>query len=281
MPHNIVNGFCESGCKVPVKPAKQVEDLQHGGTGVSVDTVAELAKALGLMPVYTGPADIYVDPNATDEQVATGAYFRTFQGALDVLSYKAILSTVTVRLAAGMIETGTWNLTGAQINCDEWLNFMGNDTAELHGSMTIKGCCGTINFQTMRWVVPSRTGTGNMEFLCRPGILVNGGGIYFRMYDCTFRGETATSTGNIGVTVESGAKCFSSDCFYYDMAFAAYVNECSIAVFIRNKGNCRLSFEASMAVINDYAPCDQKTFTYNNVGASVMSNDVVVNQGNP
>lgn len=33
MPHNIVNGFCESGCKVPVKPAAQVEDLQHGGTG--------------------------------------------------------------------------------------------------------------------------------------------------------------------------------------------------------------------------------------------------------
>lgn len=49
MPHNIVNGFCESGCKVPVKPSEQIEDTLHGGTGLSVKTLDELKRALGII----------------------------------------------------------------------------------------------------------------------------------------------------------------------------------------------------------------------------------------
>lgn len=48
MAHEVVNGFCTSGCKVPVKPAAQVEDLQHGGTGISASTLEELRAALGI-----------------------------------------------------------------------------------------------------------------------------------------------------------------------------------------------------------------------------------------
>ena len=48
MAHKVVNGFCTSGCKVPVKPAAQVEDVQHGGTGISAGSLDELKTALGI-----------------------------------------------------------------------------------------------------------------------------------------------------------------------------------------------------------------------------------------
>ena len=46
MAHNVVNGFCESGCKVPVKPSAQIEDVQHGGTGA--DNAPGALKNFGL-----------------------------------------------------------------------------------------------------------------------------------------------------------------------------------------------------------------------------------------
>ena len=60
MAHNVVNGFCAAGCKVPVKPAAQVEDLQHGGTGLSVNTLDELKNALGI-------GEVEVDSEITED----------------------------------------------------------------------------------------------------------------------------------------------------------------------------------------------------------------------
>ena len=217
MPHNIVNGFCESGCKVPVKPAAQVEDLQHGGTGVSVKTISELAKALGLMPVYTGPSDIYVDPNATAEQVATGGYFRTFQAALDVLSYKAILSFVTVHLAAGMAETGTWMMRGSFI-LGETVTITGDasNPAILTGTLSIRRISGKViltNFEVN--FSDDNTGVdilGKNTDACLQKVVVRGSG----------NGNCIRTDEAVYLNIEN--------CEMYNAAYAAFIQNGTTAI---------------------------------------------------
>lgn len=270
MPHNIVNGFCESGCKVPVKPAAQVEDLQHGGTGVSVKTAAELAEVLGLMPVYTGPADIYVDPNATDEQIATGGYFRTFQAALDVLSYKAILSMVTVHLAAGMTETGTWKLEGTQVNAP-YLTIISdeNNRANLTGSWDLKGCHGLISVGYISMTVPAD----------KSGIFANGNNLCIEVQHCVFRGQSATT--NHGVRTTYGASSILLYDEFYNLAYACRIADTGACEIMNCKGNCSMMFGATTVALLGTMPSSKTTLSYIDMAASVSEYQVSVDQGNP
>ena len=215
---------------------------------------------------YDGPATLYVNPSATAAQIEAGNYFRSLQDALSRLDRTWVGKTVTINLAAGMVEYGTVSFTGTAGGC--WINIKGDSAkpAKLVGRLNLYYNQSPIDIQYL-----------NID---TTDIGLNIAGCNIVQY------SVGTVTGP-GVS-KSGTRCV----YVYNHSFASIFNaelyDCEYSILCglggtasgnANKGNCRVGANRSTLHLQGTQPCDSTTWTAYEWAGKVYTANVTVSQG--
>ena len=217
-----------------------------------------------VTPRYAGSSRIYVDPEATSEEIATGWTYRSLQEALEALSGR-VVGTVTVYVMPGALYE-TARLTGAMIT--GWLNiraYNSSDRPVLTGGLALAGCSGRIMITGMDI---QATGYYGLDISgCGPSVTADSCKVTGGQYGCVIAGD--------------GSNVSLIGCEMYDAACSVLAASGSRVYMENNKGNCRVVCQKSIVQACGTVPSGSASyFDYSESWAGkVFTENVTVDQG--
>lgn len=225
---------------------------------------ASSLRAPDVTPRYAGSSRIYVDPEATSEEIATGWTYRSLQEALEALSGR-VVGTVTVYVMPGALYE-TARLTGAMIT--GWLNiraYNSSDRPVLTGGLALAGCSGRIMITGMDI---QATGYYGLDISgCGPSVTADSCKVTGGQYGCVIAGD--------------GSNVSLIGCEMYDAACSVLAASGSRVYMENNKGNCRVVCQKSIVQACGTVPSGSASyFDYSESWAGkVFTENVTVDQG--
>lgn len=236
-------------------------------TMLSIDEMGANAKSLAapdVTPRYSGATTLYVDPNATDTQLAAGNYFRSLSNALSKINYRWITSSITINLAEGITEYGTLQIRGNAGNGTITIN--GNNS-KLVGRIYIYLSGVPVTIDGLNVDVPA---SGY-------GYDIGNGTVYANIKNCII---TGTGTG-WGVRVMHGAAAVVNNCELYDLTRSLYTQYGGRLHGADNKGNSVVaSAQGGYMTLTGTQPCNSTTWaSYTATAGQVFTDKVTVDQG--
>lgn len=218
---------------------------------------------------YTGPTILYVDPAATETQIAAGNYFRSLADACATLRDRYLGYNVTVNLAAGMTEYGTVSLQGT----------MGYGSVTIEGASTgpakLKGKLGLYSL-AIRLYISYLDIDASLDY----GVDVKGCASYVSLDHCVLNGRGTGVSGHYGVNAETGAKVRVTNCAIYNFARPIYANNTCMVSGVDNKGNSTVCASGAIMMLSGKQPCGSTAWTATQYGGGqVFAQSVTVDQG--
>ena len=225
---------------------------------------ASSLRAPDVTPRYAGPAQLYVNPLATSEEIEAGGTYRSLQEALEALSGR-VIGTVTVYVMPGALYE-TARLTGAMIT--GWLNiraYNASDRPVLTGGLALAGCSGRIMIIGMDI---QATGYYGLDISgCGPSVTADSCKVTGGQYGCVIAGD--------------GSNVSLIGCEMYDAACSVLAASGSRVYMENNKGNCRVVCQKSIVQACGTVPSGSASyFDYSESWAGkVFTENVTVDQG--
>ena len=218
---------------------------------------------------YTGPTTLYVDPAATETQMAAGNYFRSLADACATLRDRYLGYNVTVNLAAGMTEYGTVSLQGTMGYGSVTINGASTGPAKLKGNLQLYSLAIRLSISYLDIDAPSGY-----------GVDVKGCASYVSLSNCVLNGSASGASTHYGVNAETGAKVNVADCAIYNFTRPIYANKTCMVSGNNNKGNSTVCANGAIMMLSGTQPCGSTTWTATKYGGGqVFPQDVTVDQG--
>jgi hypothetical protein len=207
---------------------------------------------------------LYVNPNATSEQIAKGDTFRSLADALAKLSGKWVGYNVTINLAAGMVEYGEPHLIG--VSGGWWITIRGDysNPAKLVGGLYLYHGSSPVEIDHL-----------NIDTAGERGIHVEGGGMMARVMSCVITG----SGHGRGIQAERGANVYVGVCEIYDFTHSLYGYAGGMISGDSCRGNCDVNADHSMLFLQGTMPCGSHTWTAGTWAGQVLTANISVDQG--
>lgn len=237
-------------------------------TMLSIDENGARAKSVSapdVTPRYAGAAVLYVDPDATDAQVAAGNYFRSLSDALSKLDKKWVGKNVTIHLAAGMVEYGTLSLAGVSGGC--WITVKGDaaNPAKLMGRLNIYHNSSPVS---VRYLDIDTAGNGFYVVGCTTAEYLNG----------VITGPGTDVNGSYAVySYSSNVRVNYAE--LYDCKRSVLALCGGTVNGYGNKGNCRVAVDRGLMYLKGTQPCDSTTWMVDALAGQVYTAGVTVDQG--
>lgn len=214
---------------------------------------AQKIYAPNVAAAYDGPANLYVSPNFTAEQMESGIIqagdaFRSLKEALAFLSYKAIPYSVAVRLQSNIVLYEDAALAGCVSGYGVTITGVSGKHATLNGKLELRHCLG---FFEIRYLDVNSAASAN-------GVSATGNGGFVMIHDCVMTG----SGSGYGLYTMDGAKMYAYGVQMYDYAYSAFAHMLSEMRLHNNAGNCRIGVNASRIYASGTEPCDKTTFDW-------------------
>lgn len=239
-------------------------------TMLSIDKDGAYAKsfvAADVTPRYSGADVLYVDPNTTDDQLATGSYFRSLADAFSRLSGRWIDKEVTIHLASTVVEYGSLNLSGISGGC--WIRIYGDNSS--HAKIV-----GRLNL----YYNASPIEIGYLDIDTTTIGLYSAGHQTVHLYGSVITGPGVDVVGTKAIYSDNGSNIVVSVCELYDCERSLYASLGSNIVGSVNKGNCLVGVDRSIMYLQGSQPCNSSSWTMSEwVGKIYYGSDVVVDQG--
>lgn len=165
---------------------------------------------------YDGAVILFVDGQATGEQLETGNYYRSLADVCAVLSGRHLDGNVVVMMAEGMIEYGNLSIVGI---CGS-------------GSVTVKGTGSMVQGALVlgQCAVPVRL--EGLSVVCALGDALTVRSMYAEVSQCSLK----SAADGHAVSVRRGARLRCEGCVLTAQGCAGYVDETSQAVFADCRG---------------------------------------------
>lgn len=214
---------------------------------------AQKIYAPNVAAAYDGPANLYVSPNFTAEQMESGISragdaFRSLKEALAFLSYKTIPYGVTVYLQGNIVLYEDAALAGCVSGYGVTITGVSERHATLNGKLELRHCLG---FFEIRYLDVNSAASAN-------GVSATGNGGFVMIHDCVMTG----SGSGYGLYTMDGAKMYAYGVQMYDYAYSAFAHMLSEMRLHNNAGNCRIGVNASRIYASGTEPCDKTTFDW-------------------
>ena len=215
---------------------------------------------------YDGPDVVYVNPNATNAQVATGEYVRSLREAISRVNGKCLDKQVEIRLANGTTTYGDVELRG--VHGGGGLTLVGSNTSGcvLNGRLTITNCYTLIRMDGISVV----TADGN-------AVTVNGSP------DVFFWGDVIESGTGKGMAVGMGGGVYALGCVLSGAQEAASVQMGGRAVFNNTTGSGKLKCDSAVMMasgtvpsggaqwVNSFEPNNKSSLTTDSTGGTASA----------
>ncbi len=201
-------------------------DFHLGPDGARMHTMtAQSVSAPNVMPRYDGPATVWINPNATGEQVSGGAVYRS-------------LADLFARLNGRMLDMDlTVHMQGNDYGALQLARVMGGSVAiygngvTLAGTMIISDCAARVYVHSLNIVVNSG----------QPAAAVIGGGTWVQWNGCVFNsGGGAT----YGLMFYEGGRGMVLSCGLYNATNLMYVGHASDVSAVSLSGGGGTNFAA-------------------------------------
>lgn len=273
------------GVKVAITKEKFVVDVpdedgdfQLDRSGAKMGTlVANEVYAANVTPVYTGPNNLYVNPNATDEEMSNGANspgdtFRSISDVCNLLNGKNILwPAVYIYIYPGTYyEDLALNQITAP-NCRVYFGkkmYVSGEKVEIVGSVSVDRCSLYVYIGDMTLAYDGSTAA----------VRISGPGVVAKLYNMAISAQMPAPRA--GIETEYGARAIVRECEIYDFERAFNVIEASMLFANNCKGNCRVYAVGGILSVHGTQPCDQTTWAYGYAdGGYIHQHLVTVDQG--
>lgn len=256
-------GVHMSGGTIEMETSDGDEYIHIRNDGISASSLS----APDVTPRYSGPGMLYVNPNATSEQIAKGDTFRSLADALAKLSGRWVGYNVTINLAAGMTEYGSLSLVG--VSGGWWITIQGNSSnpAKLVGGLYAYHGSSPVSVKYL-----------NVDATGGRGIHAEGSGQMVQVSNCVITGNG--NAGTYGICSYRGACVEVENCEVYDFARALYGHNCGLLTGYNCKGNNQVGANHSTIYLRGTMPCDSPTWAYAASWAGqVIATSITVDQG--
>ena len=229
-----------------------------------------------VAPRYAGPGTLYVDPNATKDQMDAGNYFRSMADAFATLNGKSIPQTININLAAGMTEYGNVQLKGTSGPFWIYINGNSSNRAKLVGRLDFFYNTTAIRLRYL-----------NIDSAINARGIDVAASTYVEIAYCTVTGKGtpgtvsgADNSASAGIFAEMNSGVQVASCELYDTYRSLYVQTMAQMQSIGNKGNCTVGSNRSHMFVSGTAPCENTSWTGSKVaGGQIWESGVTVNQG--
>jgi hypothetical protein len=215
---------------------------------------ADYVNAPNVAPMYYGPEVLYVNPNASGDEVAAGTHYRSLSSACARVSNKWLGYTVTIQLAPGMVESGGVTLSG--VSGGKWLNIVGDsdDRAKLTARLDIKFCTAPISVNYLN-IEPGKANIGIHAEGCNAVTVascnINGGGI------------PTKDDGSACIKASRGTDMNISGCNLTNCYRSIVSHSGSTVTATGNEGNCNVIAAWAMCYLTGKAPTNKTTWGSN------------------
>ena len=254
-------GVHMSGGTIEMETSDGDEYIHIRNDGISASSLS----APDVTPRYGGPGTLYVNPNATSEQIAKGDTFRSLADALAKLSGRWVGYNVTINLAAGMTEYGSLSLVG--VSGGWWITIQGNSSnpAKLVGGLYAYHGSSPVSVKYL-----------NVDATGDRGVHAEGGGQMVQVLNCKITGRGS----GYGICSYRGACVEVENCEVYDFSWSLYGHNCGLLTGYNCKGNNQVSANHSTIYLRGTMPCDSPTWAYAASWAGqVIATSITVDQG--
>ena len=254
-------GVHMSGGTIEMETSDGDEYIHIRNDGISASSLS----APDVTPRYGGPGTLYVNPNATSEQIAKGDTFRSLADAMAKLSGRWVGYNVTINLAAGMTEYGSLSLVG--VSGGWWITIQGNSSnpAKLVGGLYAYHGSSPVSVKYL-----------NIDATGDRGIHAEGGGQMVQALNCKVTGRGS----GYGICSYRGACVEVENCEVYDFARSLYGHNCGLLTGYNCKGNNQVGANHSTIYLRGTMPCDSPTWAYAASWAGqVIATSITVDQG--
>ena len=228
-------GVYLSGGEIDMRTTDGEDYLNLSSAGVSASSMS----APDVMPRYAGPVVLYVDPNATSEQIDTGAYFRSIQEACNQLNHKFIPAWTCILLTQTEFYE---NATLSGCVCPEGIRIAAlynEKHPTIHGTIAFNYCTGYINTRYLK-IQPSTDSHG---------INCYGPGAILVAEYCVMTSGKLMSDSYYGIYANMGARVVLANCEIYNYRYSVCAGRMSSMLLNGgNKGNG--SVAASGAIVH-------------------------------
>lgn len=256
-------GVHMSGGTIEMETSDGDEYIHIRNDGISASSLS----APDVTPRYGGPGTLYVNPNATSEQIAKGDTFRSLADALAKLSGRWVGYNVTINLAAGMTEYGSLSLVG--VSGGWWITIQGNSSnpAKLVGGLYAYHGSSPVSVKYL-----------NVDATGDRGVHAEGGGQMVQVSNCVITGNG--NAGTYGICSYRGACVEVENCEVYDFSRSLYGHNCGLLTGYNCKGNNQVGANHSTIYLRGTMPCDSPTWAYAASWAGqVIATSITVDQG--
>lgn len=241
--------------------------LDESGARVPV-LVSDSVAAPNIAPRYDGPAKMYVDPAATNEQLENGGYYRSLRDALSTLSGRWIDMDVTIDLAGGMTEYGELKISGVTGGGSLSIYGVSDDMPRIVGGLELYALPFQVNLYGL-----------NIEAI-KNGIYAIGCPVV-DIAMCKVTGPGVNSAGTRCVIAGRGSTVTIRAAELYDCERSLYGENGGVIAAYACSGNCRVGVKRSTIYVDGEMPCDSAEWATDIYNGQIIERNVVVNQGTP
>lgn len=242
--------------------------LTAGGVEASSLTAPDVA------PRYSGKAIINIKPAATENEIATGNYFRSLVDACEALSRKWLDKNVSISLAAGMVDYGEAVLQGVYGHGSIRITGNGTNHAKLKGRVRVEYVGVPVEITYLDIDVPTGADVakGAAVYAC--------GGTQVDVRYCEINGQGVSGSNTVGVFAENSAKIRARNCELYNLQRPIYASTLGMIFGQANKGNSTVCVNGGMMMLEGTQPCASTTWTATKyLAGQVFVQNVTVDQG--
>lgn len=254
-------GVHMSGGTIEMETSDGDEYIHIRNDGISASSLS----APDVTPRYGGPGMLYVNPNATSEQIANGDTFRSLADALAKLDGRWVGYNVTINLAAGMTEYGSLSLVGVSGGWRITIQGNSSNPAKLVGGLYAYHGSSPVSVKYL-----------NIDVTGDRGIHAEGNGQMVQVLNCKITGRGS----GYGICSYRGACVEVENCEVYDFARSLYGQNCGLLTGYNCKGNNQVGANHSTIYLRGTMPCDSPTWVYAASWAGlVIATSITVDQG--
>lgn len=246
--------------EVPDEEGSDEAMLTINRDGVS----AQAIECPNVAPRYAGPKTLYVNPNASKDQIDGVTYFLSLTDVARVLNNRWVEGSITVNLV-GDVGYETVTFRGIHGGTNIMLKGTSTSHARLHGTLNLY-------YNSVRIQV------SYLDIDAAGGVVLAGRMQGAEFDHCIIR-RLGSSGSGYGISAYGGAYCRIEACEVYDFlrGFRAY--EGGVIVGYDNKGNCTVGVSEGQMHLRGTQPCASTTWTTAAGGGEVYTYNVTVDQG--
>ena len=218
---------------------------------------------------YDGPYTLYVNPDATQEQMDAGNYFRSLADVADAINDKQLTHSMTINLTGNVGYNQVVTFRG--ICANTWVTIKGTSSAhaKLVGKLQLYFNSASFRVQyldidTISSELIGIEAVGRMQNAEISGCVITGRG---------------SVTGAYGVNARDGAMVNVLNCELYDLRRSLRSADGGLLVASNCRGNCSPGTNLSNMHLSGTQACSSTTWTAHPSGGEIYTASVTVDQG--